>query len=113
MYEMASLIDYGGFLQRMEPIFLFLWNFGSFIEIALTFYAALMVFCHVFRIEDKRPVILPMLTILYCLNLIPRGISEVISVNINRLRTWGGVLFFTPSIILLVVALIRKKKEAV
>ncbi len=113
MYEMASLIDYGGFLQRMEPIFLFLWNFGSFIEITLTFYAALMVFCHVFRIEDKRPVILPMLTILYCLNLIPRGISEVISVNINRLRTWGGVLFFTPSIILLVVALIRKKKEAV
>ena len=88
----------------MEPIFLFLWNFGSFIEITLTFYAALMVFCHVFRIEDKRPVILPMLTILYCLNLIPQG-YQVISVNINRLRTWEEFCFHT-SIILLVVALI-------
>ena len=112
MYDMASLIDYGGFLQRMEPIFLFLWNFGSFIEIAIIFYAAMMVYCHVFKIEDKRPIILPMITILYCLNLIPRGISEVISVSINRIRTWGGFLFFIPSLILLIAAVIRKKKEA-
>ena len=110
MYEMAALIDYGGFMQRMEPIFLFLWNFGTFIEVSLIFYAVLMIFCHVFRIDDKRPVILPMATILYCLCLIPKGISEVISGAVQTIRSWGWVVYYVPPIIILIVAIIRKKK---
>ena len=111
MYDMASLINYGGFLQRLEPIFLFLWNFGSFIGITVLFYSALMIYSHVFKIDDKRPIILPMLTVLYCLNLVPRSMSDVINVNISIIRTWGSLLFFMPLVILLVVAIIRKKKE--
>lgn len=110
MYEMAALIDYGGFLQRMEPIFLFLWNFGSFIEITVLFYAVLMIYCYVFKIKDKRPIILPMLTVLYCLNFLPKGLSEVID-YIELTRAWGGLLFFLPPIIIYIVAIIRKKKE--
>lgn len=110
MYEMAALIDYGGFMQRMEPIFLFLWNFGTFIEVSLIFYATLMIFCHAFRIDDKRPVILPMITTLYGLSLIPKSISEVTSGLVQTLRSWGWIIYYVPPIIILIIAMIRKKK---
>ncbi|MGI6086186.1 MAG: GerAB/ArcD/ProY family transporter [Acetivibrionales bacterium] len=110
MYEMATLIDYGGFLQRMEPIFLFLWNFGTFIEVSLVFYTVIMIFCHIFRIDDKRPVILPMATVMYCLSFIPREISEVLSGAVQSIRSWGWTMYYLPSIFILIVALIRKKK---
>ncbi len=110
MYEMASLIDYGGFLKHMDPIFLFLWNFGSFIEVSLLFYCSILVYCHVFRITDYRPVIIPMATLLYSISLIPRGISEVIGKYVEVIRSWGWVIYFVPSIAILIIAAIRKKK---
>lgn len=110
MYEMAALIDYGGFMQRMEPIFLFLWNYGTFIEVSLIFYAVLMLFCHAFRIDDKRPVILPMATIMFSISFIPKGIAEVISGLVQTIRSWGWIIYYVPPIIILIIALIRKKK---
>ena len=110
MYEMAALINYGGFMQRMEPLFLFLWNFGSFVEIAFVFYATLMIYCHIFRIDDKRPVILPMVTTLYSLSLIPKSITEVTSGYVQTLRSWGWVFYFIPPVFILIIAMIRKKK---
>lgn len=111
MYDMAALVDYGGFLQRLEPIFLFLWNFGTFISVTVLFYASIMVYCHVFKMDDKRPVILPMITILFCLNLIPRGISEVIYGAIQQIRARSWMICFVFPLLLLIVAIIRKKKE--
>lgn len=110
MYEMAALIDYGGFLQQMEPIFLFLWNFGSFIETSILFYCVIMVYCHIFKISDKRPIILPLATLVYCLSLIPKSISEVVGDQVEFIRSWGWLFYFLPSIIVLVIAVIRKKK---
>jgi spore germination protein (amino acid permease) len=109
MYEMASLIDYSGFLQHLEPIFLFLWNFGSLIGIAILFHCSILIYCHIFRISDKRPVILPMATLVYCLSLIPKGMPDVTE-QINILRTWGALFYFFPSIIILLIAMLRKKR---
>jgi len=110
MYEMAALIDYGGFMQRMEPLFLFLWNFGSFVEISFILYASLMVYCHIFRIDDKRPIILPMVTTLYSLSLVPKSITEVTSGYVQTLRSWGWILYYIPPVIILIIAMIRGKK---
>lgn len=110
MYSLAALVDIGEFIQRMEPIFLFLWNFGSFIEVSVIFYCSMMIFCHVFRISDKRPVILPLATLMYSLNLIPKGLSEVVTGLVQTKRTWGWIFYFMPSVIVFLVAVIRKKK---
>jgi len=110
MFAMAASVHLGGFLQHMEPIFVFLWNFGSFIEVSALFYCAVMIYCHVFRISDKRPVILPMGTLLFCLNLYPKGINDVFSTYVQTMRTWGWVIYFLPPVIVLIIAVIRKKK---
>ena len=110
MYSMATIINLGSFLQRMEPIFLFLWNFGSFIEVAFLYYTALMIYCHVFKITDKRPIILPLTILMYCVNLIPKGLSEIETQTVQFLRSWGWIFYFIPSIIVLLIAVISKKK---
>jgi len=110
MYAMASMVDLGGFLQRVEPIFLFLWNFGTFVEVTVLFYAAVMIYCHVFRISDKKPVILPMAILMYGMSLIPRSLNEVVNLWVHLLRQWGWIPYFLPSIFLLIVSKFRKKK---
>lgn len=110
MYAMASNVHLGKFLQHMEPIFVFLWNFSSFIEVSALFLGALIIYCHIFKISDKRPIILPMATVLFCLNLVPKGISEVFSIYVQTIRTWGWMVYFLPAIIVLIIAVIRKKK---
>lgn len=113
MYTMASYINLGEFLQRLDPIFVFLWNFGSFIEVSLVFYCAMLIYAHVFRINDKRPLIFPMAVILFCLTLIPDGISEVEAGGVQFTRTWGWIFYYLPPMITLFVASIRKKRGGV
>lgn len=110
MYAMASMVDLGGFFQRVEPIFLFLWNFGTFIEVTVLFHAAVMIYCHVFRIPDKRPVVLPMAILMYGMNLYPGSLNEVSNLWVHLLRQWGWIPYFMPSVLLLIVSLIRKKR---
>ncbi|NLU52959.1 MAG: endospore germination permease [Clostridiaceae bacterium] len=110
MYTLATMVNLGTFLQRVDPIFLFLWNFGTFIEVSVFFYASMVMFCHVFEISDRRPVLLPMTTILFCINLIPKGLNEVSTELVQSLRTWGWVFYFLPSVLVLIIAVLRKKK---
>lgn len=110
MYAMASMVNLGTFFQRIEPIFLFLWNFGTFVEITVLLYAAIMIYCHIFHISDKRPVVLPMVITLYGINLIPESLAKVATIWVHALRMWGWIPYFMPSVILLIAALIRGKK---
>jgi len=110
MYDMAALISIGGFLQRLDPIFLFLWNFATFTEVSLLFYSSMMVYCHIFNISDKRPIIMPMVTLLFAISFIPESISVLVIGVVQTLRNLGGVFYFVPSILVLIIAVIRKKK---
>lgn len=112
MYTMASLLDYGGFFQRIEPVFLLLWDLGSFVEISILFYASLMIYSHVFKIKDRKPLIFPFSIIAFCINLIPDSISDIVTGWVQIFRTWGWTLYFLPWIIVLAIAAIRKKKGA-
>jgi len=44
MYELASLIDYGRYLQRVESVFLFIWIISSMVSLSAVFYAFLFLF---------------------------------------------------------------------
>ncbi|NMA65537.1 MAG: GerAB/ArcD/ProY family transporter [Clostridiaceae bacterium] len=110
MYALTSMVDLGGFFQRIEPLFLFLWNFGTFIEVTVLFYAAVMIYCHVFKISDKRPVILPMTILMYGISLIPDSLNQTINLWVPFLREWGWIFYFLPSILVFIVSIIRKKK---
>ncbi len=113
MYVMSSLINYGVFFQRTESIFLFIWNLTSLISGSVLLYMVLIVYCHMFRIKDKKPLIFPFAIILFSLSMIPRGIMDVISIYRQDLMQYGWIVFYIPPLIALITAIIRKKKGVV
>ncbi len=109
LYQMVSQINYGNFFSRMEPIFLFIWVISTLISVSATFYASLMVYSHVFRIRDNRPLAIPAALIMLSLAVIPRDLIDVIKNYLQSERQFGWIFFFIPAILVYIIALIRRK----
>nr|PZN09660.1 MAG: hypothetical protein DIU64_08225 [Caldicoprobacter oshimai] len=112
MYAVASLIHYGAFFQRVESLFLFIWNISTLIAIPLLFYIVLLIYSHLFKIDDLRPIIIPFPVILLTLSLIPSNIVELVQFYIRYLREFGWVVFYVLPAIALAMAALSKKKGA-
>lgn len=111
MYEMATLIDYGRFLQRVDPIFLFIMVISSLISVSAVFYAFVSIYCKMFRIQDAKPVILAASVIAFTLAVSQKSISDLTLGSVQGLRNYGGIVFFIPPIISLIAAKLLKKGE--
>lgn len=108
MYEMATLIDYGRFLQRLEPIFLFIWIISSLISASVVFYSFIWIYCKLFNIQDDKPVILAASTALYSLALMHKDIVTIVFGDVPFLRAYGSIVFFVMPLLSLVITAIRK-----
>ncbi|MDI9476160.1 MAG: GerAB/ArcD/ProY family transporter [Natronincolaceae bacterium] len=111
VYQMAELIDYGPFFQRIEPITLFIWIISALISITIIFYSFVLIFCKMFKIQDKKPIILGGVTIIYAVSLIHKDITTIIFRNIDFMRNLGSIVFFILPLLTLIVAAIRKKGD--
>ncbi len=109
MYELSTLIDYGRFVQRVEPVFLYVWILSSLISATVTFYSFIWIFCSVFRIPDKKPIIIGSSIILYAVALMNKDIITVITGYVALIRSYGSIPMFVLPLIALITALIRKK----
>ncbi len=109
MYEMATLIDYGRFIQRVESIFLYVWVIGEFISASIMFYSFIRLFCHSFRITDKKPIVIGSCITLYALALMHKDIITIIAGYVAVIRGLGSLPMLTLPLIALIVASIRKK----
>ena len=110
IYLMASLIEYGKVIQRIEPVFFFVWIISTVISVAVLFYASLIVYLHVFRLDDKRPLIIPFGIIMLELAMVPISTTQLINNQVQLLREYGGIFFFLPPAIALAVAKLRGLK---
>jgi spore germination protein KB len=110
MYVLARGIKLGTFLQRMDPIFIFLWNFASFISVTILFYCAVSIYAKTFKLNDTRPVVVPMSVLLFLVAIFPKDFTSVIEGYVQKSRELGWTVFFGLPIIVLIIALIRKKK---
>jgi hypothetical protein len=109
MYELASLIDYGRYLQRVESVFLFIWIISSMVSLSAVFYAFLFLFCRMFRINDKAPIVAAGLVLLFAASMIHKNILDVIVDYVQFTRTFGSIIMFGLPLIALFVAMLRKK----
>lgn len=110
MYEMATLIDYSRHLQRVEPIFLFIWIISTLTSISILFYAFVWVYSKMFRLQDQKPIVLGGTVILFFSALMHKDIITIIFGNVQWSRTYGAIVAFGLPIIALLVSMIRKRK---
>ncbi|OPZ83440.1 MAG: Spore germination protein [Firmicutes bacterium ADurb.Bin419] len=112
IYTLARAIKYGVFVQRMDPLFIFLWNITTIISISVLFYTSVRIFCAILRLEDKRPIIMPLGVVVFSMTMTIVDITDVIEIYIELLRVYALGLFYAVPIIALITAIIRKKKGA-
>jgi len=110
MYQLTAMIDYGRFLQRLEPIFLFIWFVSSFISVTAIFYTSASLYCKIFRIQDMRPIIFPFSIILFTVAMIPNDITTTATEYIHRSREYGWTILYISPLIALIMAIVRKKR---
>lgn len=110
MYLSATLIDFGPFFKRLESMFLFIWSISHVISSSALFYISLMIYSHIFNIEDKKPLILPLSIILFALAMIPDSMNSLITIYMQTLRSYGWVIFFPPPALVLLLAVIKGRK---
>lgn len=110
MYVMATLIKYGDFLQRLDPVFLVNWVITTVIYISFLLYSAISVYCKLFRIQDKKPVVIPMTVLAFTLAILPQDFTSVVTKYIQGIRIWANIPFFLFPFIALLVSLVRRKR---
>ncbi|HEX3030778.1 MAG TPA: endospore germination permease [Bacillota bacterium] len=110
MYILTRIIRYGTFFQRLDPIFLLLWTSATFITVSALFYASVSTYCKTFRLQDPRPVVIPMLVILFGFAIMPRDFATVVEGAVEGAREYGWVVFYGLHLFTLLVAVIRKKR---
>jgi len=109
MYEIATIIDYGRFVQRIEPVFLFIWVTTSMLASTTLFYSFVRLYCDAFRIYDWKPIAVAGSVILFALSLMHRDISEIAFAGVQLTRMIGIIPMFIMPVIALFIAVIRKK----
>lgn len=110
LYAGASLIHYGAFFQRVESLFLFIWNISTLISTPFLFYMVSFVYSHVFRIDDIRPIAIPFSFLMIAFSLIPSNIVELVQFYIRYLREFGWIVFYALPSVALMVSMLTKKK---
>ncbi|MGE5678928.1 MAG: GerAB/ArcD/ProY family transporter [Pseudomonadota bacterium] len=112
MYEMITLIDYGRFLQRVDPIFVFIMGISSLLSVSAVVCAFISIYCKMFRIQDNKPVILPTGIIVYTMAIASKSMSQITFGNVQALRDYGSIFFYILPLIALIMAKLRKKGDA-
>ncbi|SMB92306.1 spore germination protein KB [Thermanaeromonas toyohensis ToBE] len=106
-----QLINIGDFLQRMDPLIIFIWTFGVFLKLTVVFYVFTLGTAQVFGLQDYRFLVFPT-------GLLLTFFAPAVYENFHQMlrfaaRTWPFYFFpgyFLYPALLLLVAKIRDIK---
>jgi len=107
LYQIARLIDYGRFLQRVESIFVLIWSSAAFLFLSVSFYLLIHIFTKTFRIKHYKPLILPFTAIIYALSFIPDGLPEIVQIDAYFVHKYFFIVTFIFTILLYAAANIK------
>lgn len=111
-YTLAQKISVGNFLQRIEIIMAFMWMVTIFVRAFLYFYASLIGISQMLKLQDHRPLILPLGTISIALSQIVH--ANIIHSDQYNQQTWPlaiAVFAILLPLLLLFVAKFRRLKD--
>jgi len=78
MYQLARLIKYGRFFERIESVFMVIWGMTAFLYLSITFFFIVYIFHKSMGLKYYRPLVLPFAILLYTLSLIPENLVTAI-----------------------------------
>jgi spore germination protein KB len=109
-FQLARLITFGEFVQRVESVFVFMWFFSAGIQLGGLFYASVVSFAGTFQIKNYRPIVFPMAILVFCLSLIPASMTETLHINDFILSGFYLLVGFGIPFLLWLISTIFKKR---
>ncbi|GFZ31073.1 hypothetical protein CSC2_15990 [Clostridium zeae] len=110
LFQLSRVIYLSRFLQRIESIFIFIWVIASIINVSVTFYLAISIFCKAFNIPRHRPCLLPFAYLTFMVTLMPKNISEATEIYITLIRQYSMIITYFIPILVLLIAIVRGEK---
>lgn len=111
IYQLARLISYGRFFQRIESVFVVIWAAAALLYLMAGFYFALYSFKKAFKLQYLRPLILPFAVIVLNLSLLPPNLLSAVRLETGYPRDLGWAVTFGMTLLLLLTARFIKKKD--
>lgn len=110
IYQMARLINYGRFFQRLEPLFLVVWVTSALLYLTSAFYFSLYVFRKTFGLKYHKPLILPFAVLVLTLSLMPPNLVSTVELETAYFRDISWIATFGLTLALLLIAWAVKGK---
>ncbi|HEX9059734.1 MAG TPA: endospore germination permease, partial [Clostridia bacterium] len=109
IFQLARLINYGRFFQRIESIFVLAWATSAFMYLSFAFFLGIHSFRKAFRLEFYKPLIIPFAILVFTLSLVPQNLMEAINLEVSIFRNVAWIVTFVLTIILLIAAHMVKR----
>jgi spore germination protein (amino acid permease) len=110
-FSFTSVIELGTFFQRFDSVFLFIWSIGAMVTVAIDTYIFLSIYCKVFKINDHKPLVLPMGILIFSAGIMVKDLSTLSFVIIPFFRKYAGIIYFGLPLLALLFAAIRRQNE--
>lgn len=111
IYQLARLINYGRFFQRIEPVFVFIWAASALLYLGAGLFFSTYVFQRTFKLKYYKPLIFPFVIIMFSLSLLPQSLISSIEIEAKYFRTYGWIVTFGVTTFVLLIALFMKHKK--
>ena len=112
IFQLARLITYGEFIQRVEAVFVFLWFFTAGIHMGGLFYGSVASCAETFQIQEYRPRIVPMAVIIVAVGIIPNSMTDTVVLNDFMLSFFYWITALgVPFLLWLVMVLLKRRRR--
>lgn len=107
-FELARLIAYGRFFQRIESIFLLTWASAGLMYLSVILFFLIYSVKKTFKLEYHRPLILPFAVIIYCTSLLPKSLMSAIDLETKFYPKVSWIITFALPLLILILSNIKK-----
>lgn len=108
-YRMARNIYLGRFFQRVESVFVIIWSVVAFIKIAVTLYGAAVALTRTLKLPDYRPLLWPLIVIMFMLSLLPPDLPTAVKLDADWLRSYALIPNYLLPLMILAALCLRRR----
>lgn len=108
-FELARLVDYGRFFQRLESIFMLSWATSGLMYLSVILFFIVNTFKKVFKLDYYKPLILPFSVLIFSLSIFPPNLMTSIILETKYYTMISWIITMLLPLLFLILANIRKK----
>lgn len=110
-YQLARMVDFDRFFQRVESILVVTWATIGFMYLSTAFFFIVYVFRKTFDLKYQRPLIWPFIILIFNISLLPASLIETIELDTRYFRNWAWTVTFGFTILILLIGKFVRRNE--